>query len=115
MIPFSGLLVGGWRAALWGLILSPASPDMRLPMIPHLLTLILEGQAYVLTMLAAYVQGNAFLRPRSVGTESHWRGYWLGLKDSARLYLLIILVLAVAAAYEAVEVIYLVRSPVGLP
>ena len=115
IIPFSGLLMGGARAAIWGVIMSPASPDMRLAMIPHLLTLILEGQAYVLTMLAACVQGNAFLRPRSVGAEGHGRGYWLGLKDSARLYVLIIVVLAVAAVYEAVEVIYWVGPLAGGP
>ena len=53
VIPFSGLLVGIYRAILWGLLLSPADPDLRLIMIPHSITLIIEGQAYILTMLAA--------------------------------------------------------------
>jgi hypothetical protein len=50
VIPFSGLLVGVYRAILWGLMLSPAAPELRLIMIPHSLTLILEGQAYILAM-----------------------------------------------------------------
>ena len=35
IIPFSGFLIGIYRAVLWGLLLSPAHPDMRLIMIPH--------------------------------------------------------------------------------
>ena len=107
VIPFIGLLIGVWRATLWGLILSPAEPELRMRMIPHLLTLILEGQAYILAMLATYVQGKAFLWPRSVGVSGHLEGYRLGLRHSARLYLLIVILLAVSAVYEALEVIYL--------
>ena len=36
IIPFSGLLMGIFRAALWGLLLSPAYPDLRLVMISPL-------------------------------------------------------------------------------
>ena len=109
VIPFSGLLVGMFRAVLWGLILSPTDPNLRLLMIPHSLTLILEGQAYILAMLAAYVQGRAFLWPRSVGVETHGQGYIAGLKRAARIYVLVVLVLAVAAVYEALEVIFFPR------
>jgi len=38
----------------WGLILSPSHPELAGPMIPHSLTLILEGQAYVVAMLAVW-------------------------------------------------------------
>lgn len=109
IIPFSGLLIGIYRAVLWGLLLSPAHPDMRLVMIPHSLTLILEGQAYVLTMLAAYIQGRAFLWPRTVGLETHVKGYLEGLRRTGKIYLLIILTLAIAAVYEVIEVVIMVR------
>ncbi len=108
VIPFAGLFVGIVRAVLWGVLLSPASPQLRGGMIVHSLTLILEGQAYILAMLATYVQGKSFLRPHSVGAQGHLHGYWLGLKYSMRLYILVVIVLAVAAVYEALEVIYLV-------
>lgn len=104
VIPFSGILVGFYRAVTWGLLLSPANPDLRLVMIPHSITLIIEGQAYILTMLAAYIHGRAFLWPKSVGVESRARGYLEGLKRTGKLYLLIILILAVAAIYEVIEV-----------
>jgi hypothetical protein len=109
IIPFSGLLVGVYRAILWGLLLSPANPDLRLVMIPHSITLIIEGQAYILTMLAAYIQGRAFLWPKIVGFESRAKGYLEGLKQTGKLYLLIILTLAIAAIYEVIEAVIMVK------
>jgi hypothetical protein len=109
IVPFSGFLIGIYRAILWGLLLSPANPDMRLIMIPHSLTLISEGQAYILALLAAYIQGRAFLWPKSVGVETHTKGYLEGLKRTGRIYLLIVLTLAIAAIYEVIEVVIMVK------
>ncbi len=109
IIPFSGLLVGIYRAIVWGLLLSPANPDLRLVMIPHSITLIIEGQAYILTMLAAYVHGRAFLWPKIVGVESRAKGYLEGLKQTGKLYVLVILTLAIAAIYEVIEVVIMVK------
>ncbi len=109
VIPFSGLVIGAVRATLWGLLLSPANPELRLVMIPHSITLIVEGQAYILTMLAAYLQGRAFLWPKSVGLESRAKGYLEGLKQTGKLYLLIILTLAIAAIYEVIEVVIMTK------
>jgi len=107
VIPFIGMLMGILRAALWGLLLSPAYPPVRMLMIPHSLTLILEGQGYILGLLAVYVQGRAFLWPHSVGVEGFGRGYVEGLKRAGWLYVLVVLLLLVAAIYEALEVIFL--------
>jgi hypothetical protein len=109
LIPFSGLLMGIYRAILWGLIFSPAHPDMRLIMIPHSLTLILEGQAYILALLGVYLQARAFLWPKSVGLESHWKGYVEGLKRTGKIYILVAFTLAVAAIYEVIETVLLVK------
>lgn len=109
VIPFSGLLVGIYRAVLWGLILSPASPDLRLVMIPHSITLLIEGQAYILTMLAAYIQGRSFLWPHTAGLDSRKNGYVEGVKRTARLYVLVILALAIAAIYEVIEVVTMIE------
>ncbi len=108
IIPFIGLLMGVLRAILWGLMLAPTTPEMAKMMIPHSLTLILEGQAYILALLAVFVQGKAFLFPKSEGTPSHIEGYKIGLVKTAKLYVLVIAFLLVAAIYEAVEVMYVV-------
>jgi hypothetical protein len=59
-------------------------------------------------MFAAYVQGKAFLWPKTAGVESHKQGYLAGVKRLARLYWLVILLLGGAAVDEALEVIYLI-------
>ncbi len=109
IIPFSGFLLGIYRAVLWGLLLSPAHPTLRLVMIPHSITLILEGQAYILALLAVYVQARAFLWPQSVGLTTRWRGYVEGLKRTGKIYVLVILTLAIAAIYEVIEVVLMVK------
>jgi len=113
IIPFAGVAIGLIRATLWGLLLAPTSPELKLTMIPHSLTLLLEGQGYILAMLGAYVLGKAFVSPSSVGVQRRRDGYVTGLKQEARVYVLVAIVLAVAAVYEALEVIYLV--PLLLP
>lgn len=108
LIPFGGVAIGLIRATLWGLLLAPTTPELKAAMIPHSLTLLLEGQGYILAMLGAFVLGKAFVSPSSVGAL-RWRdGYASGLKQEARIYILVALVLAIAAVYEALEVIYLV-------
>jgi hypothetical protein len=107
IIPFSGLLMGIYRAIMWGLLLSPSNASLAGPMIPHSLTLLLEGQAYILVMLSIYIHGKAFLRPGAYGIQGRLRGYLEGLRRTGWIYLLVAFLLAVAAVYEALEVIYL--------
>ena len=112
VIPFLGLFMGCYRALLWGLLLAPQGA-LAGPMIPHSFTLLLEGQGYILAMLAVWIAGLTTLRPRSFGEESMWQGYLLGLKTTTRLYPLIALTLALSALYEAFEVIYIVNRGIG--
>ncbi len=107
IVPFSGLLMGVIRAILWGLLLSPSDASLGGVMIPHSLVLLLEGQGYVLAMLAAFVASKAFVRPQAYGVQGHLHGYVEGLRRGAWIYLLVVVVLAAAAIYEAFEVIYL--------
>lgn len=104
LIPFLGLLVAAWRALLWGLIFSPTNPQMRLAMLPHYLTMILEGQGYILAMLAVYLHGRWVLQPRG----SRAQAYRAGMRQTLVLYLPISLLLAIGALYEAIEVIHLI-------
>ncbi len=110
IIPFSGIASGALRALLWGFLFSPVTPEIRSILIPHSITLILEGQAYILAMLAAYIQGRSFLWPGTIEARNHVEGYIRGALRSLRLYILVALVLAVAAVYEALEVILLIPA-----
>jgi len=60
-------------------------------------------------MLAAYVQGCAFLNPHSVGLESRVQGFLEGFIRTGKICLLVILTLAVAAVYEVIEVVILIE------
>jgi hypothetical protein len=81
IIPFSGFLVGAYRALLWGFIFSPDLGDLSFSKIIMGigigLLLILEGEAYVLAL-----------------------GYLSGIRLSLRMYLLVIGMLLIAAFYE---------------
>ena len=108
LVPFAGLFIGLVRATLWGLLLAPTTPQLQAVMIPHTLTLLIEGQGYVLAILGAWILGRAFTSPSSVAADSWREGYARGLRNAAQVYLLVAAVLAIAAVYEALEVIYLV-------
>ncbi len=112
IVPFSGLLVGLARAVTWGLLFSPPTlvvggREAVMGLLIAIL-LVLEGQGYVLAMLAAWVQGRAFLSPHTVGAADRGQGYVLGIKRALRLYLLVGLVLAIAAVYEAIIAIVII-------
>ena len=108
IIPFAGILMALFRAVLWGFLFSPIRPD-AVRLLPHWLTIVIEGQAYILAAFAAYVHGRAFLWPKRYGLKSRWAGYKSGLIDTAWLYVLIIITLIVGAIYEGIEVIYVVH------
>ena len=48
----------------------------------------------------------ALVCPRTVGADTLWRGYCAGLRRTGSLYLLVVVLQAVSAVYEALEVIY---------
>jgi hypothetical protein len=114
IVPFAGIPLGAYRAVLWGLLLAPTTRELALVMIPHSVTLLLEGQAYILAIFAAYVHGLAFVRPKSVGLSSRREGYVAGLRMAARVYVLVLIALAASALYEALEVVAMVRLGSGV-
>ena len=105
VIPFVGLIMGGYRAIFWGMTFAPL--DGVTGLLPHYLTLLIEGQAYIIAIFAIIIQGRAFLFPSRTGLASRWSGYKKGLIQSAWLYLPVILLLVIGSVYEAFELIVL--------
>jgi hypothetical protein len=103
ILPGIGVLVVGLRAALWGLILAPSFSALSVMMIPHSVTLLFEGHAYVIAAFFG-VLVLVYLFRKSEGPNVGVR-YGRALLMNVRGNLLVIIVLAVAAVYEAVEVI----------
>lgn len=106
ILPFSGILTGSLRAFAWGFIvpLTILSGGVSAIFFFVLLLVLLEGEGYVVAMLASFVQGRALLFPASVGVRKRLQGYTAGLRATATLYLVVATVLAVAALYEVVLV-----------
>ncbi len=106
-IPFGGVAMGAVRALTWGMLFAPTTPMMAERMTYASLVLVFEGQAYVLAMLAAAIHWRGIIKPQTVGETKRLRAYWAGLKKTWRIYLLIALILAVIAVYEAYIVIFI--------
>jgi hypothetical protein len=111
IIPGSAAVLAAFRAAMWGLLLAPATSILARAMLPHSLVLLLEGEGYILAtffglLLAVYVF-------RSDPDSTFWRRYFRGVVLTLKGSVLVAIVLAVAAIYEAVEVIWMLRSAGG--
>ncbi|MBN2579076.1 MAG: hypothetical protein JXB10_08805 [Pirellulales bacterium] len=103
IIPGLGVLTAWFRAIVWGLLLAPAVLSLAGAMRFHSLTLLLEGEGYVLAAFFAMLVPVWLFSPRagrSVGAR-YGHALLMNLKGN----LLVLIVLALAAVYEAVEVI----------
>ncbi len=126
IIPGVGVLVAVFRATLWGLLLGPADVSLALGMIPHSGTLLLEGEGYILATFFAMLMpvilfgsgrpalkpaeavDGEFADPPSEPThETTGRRFLRAIGLNLKGLLLVALVLAVAAIYEAAEVIWM--------
>ncbi len=105
--PGSGVLVAGLRSMLWGLLLAPTFTELLTAMIPHSVTLLLEGHAYVIAAFFG-VLVLVYLCRKSEGPNVGER-YVRALLMNVRGNLLVIIVLVIAAIYEAVEVIMMMN------
>jgi hypothetical protein len=105
IVPFSGWLIALYRALLWGFLFSPAPGSWfvaqeLLSGVLIVVLLLLEGEAYVLGALAAWIQGRTLVSYKRQGYKNLGRAYLAGLKQTALMYILIIIVLIIAAIYE---------------
>jgi hypothetical protein len=103
VVPGVGLLGALFRALLWGLILAPTDLAFAGAMLPHSGTLLLEGEGYILATFFALLVPIYLFSPkegRGLG-QRYVRALLMNLQGN----LLVLVVLAVAAAYEAIEVI----------
>ncbi len=102
--PFMGLI----RALMWGIMLIVPVPGV-LPwnsVVPHYLTILLEGEAYVVAIFACLRQVKALLKIGSIPKGQRMGAYIKTMMDNVKLLALVALILAVAALYEAWEVMF---------
>jgi len=102
LVPFAGVLTGSVRALVWGISipLSVISARGVPAFLLVLILVVLEGGAYVVAMLASFVHGRAVIFPASVGATTRCKAYKIGLAITGHLYVVVALLLAIAAIYE---------------
>jgi hypothetical protein len=108
VIPASGTLVAAFRAVTWGLLLAPVTVQQALVMLPHSGTLLLEGEGYILATFFGLMMAVCLFRTDA--DSSFWSRYRSGLVLNLKGNLLVAMILAVSAVYEAVEVIQMLKS-----
>ncbi|GAB3457783.1 hypothetical protein GCM10027570_40750 [Streptomonospora sediminis] len=108
VVPFAGIAAYAYKAFTFGTTLAPHDETTALTLIPHSLTLLIEFQAYVLVMLAAYLIGRSWLRPKTAGAANRRQGYVRGLQQAGWVCLPAAALFIIGAVYEAFEIIYLV-------
>jgi hypothetical protein len=105
IIPAVGVLAIIFRAVMWGLLLAPTFHTLSRAMLPHSLTILLEGEGYIVASFFALLI-LVYLFRKADGKSVLYR-YGRALLMNVRGNLLVAIVLVVAAIYEAIEVIVL--------
>ena len=106
VFPPLAILLGAYRAALWGIMFSPSMTDLwGTMMILHSVTIFLEGQGYILAVFAGLVAFKGFLKPELYNKTGRLAGYGQGWLEAWPVYIWVVIILAVAAVYEAITVI----------
>lgn len=102
-----GTLVFIYRPIMWGLIYAPTSPSATMLLIAVIPTLILEGAAYVIAFTASLDFVLAIAKPKALGEESRFKAWKKAWTYNLKSYVLVLIMLLVAAVVESVTIISL--------
>ena len=107
VVPFAGILLGVYRAVLWGLLFAPTQTNVMGPtLLLHIPTILVEGEAYIVAMLGVWLWWHAVFSQ----SGARWRAWREGLLLQRRVYAGVVALLAIAAIYEAIEVIWILPA-----
>jgi hypothetical protein len=100
------LFVFGIQFFAFGIVYSiPSMAQDPVRLLPVLGTLLLEGEAYVIAIFATMRLVVALIWPRRFGEQSAIKAYIKAVIDNAKLLVLVGIILAVAALYEAASIV----------
>jgi len=108
IVPIWAPIMGLIRALMWGIMLIVPVPGV-LPwntVVPHYLTILLEGEAYVVAIFACLRQVKVLFKLGSLPKGQRLKAYLTAIADNIKLLAVVALLLAVAALYEAWEVMF---------
>lgn len=106
LVPIAtAFIVNSLRGQFIGLALAPTKLFFGQAMAPHLITIVLELQGYMIAGFVSVLLPLALLKPQRFGLETRWQAFKKFAVWQFRVLPLIAIILAVAAVYEAVELI----------
>jgi hypothetical protein len=109
VVPFLGIPLFAYWTFTTGVGLVAPNDLGWVALIPHTVTIVVEFQAYIVLLTGAYLLGDNWIRPHTVGATTRREGYRQGLRRLGRLAYLAVVPLVVGAVYEAFSLRYLVR------
>ena len=86
VIPFWGYLTGFIEVVFLGITIGPA----RILDLSAILLVMIEFQGYIIAIFGTYLLATRFINPKKYNIYSRKKGYVVGLKMLAKLYVLII-------------------------
>jgi uncharacterized membrane protein SpoIIM required for sporulation len=104
-----GTLVFIYRPIMWGLVYAPTSPHAAMLLLAVIPTLILEGVAYIIAFAASLDFVLAIAKPKALGEESRFKAWKKAWIYNLKSYVLVLIMLFVAAVVESVTIISLAR------
>ena len=103
----SAFIVNALRGQVIGLALAPTKLFMGQSMAPHLLTIVLELQGYLIAGFVSILLPLALVRPQQLGCESRLEALKKMALWQLKVLPLVAIILGIAAVYEALEIILL--------
>jgi hypothetical protein len=106
VIPIWAPIVGSARFFIWGVAYTTPLAGVLTPanLLPQYLAMLLEGEAYVVAIFACIRQLAMAMEPSGQGLRRALIEYVKAVFDNLKLLLVVALLLAVAALYEALLV-----------
>ena len=107
LIPGIGIPLAGFRAIFLGVVLAPTTANLDLVMLPHSVTLLLEFEGYILAAFLGLLMPLALFRSHS--GQPVIRRYLHAAGVSLKGQIWVAAVLLIAAIYEAIELILMMK------
>jgi Stage II sporulation protein M len=109
VVPFAGIALFAYKTFTLGLAMAPTTKIIAVGLIPHSLTALIEFQAYALLMFGAYILGQSWVSPVTIGARNRRQGYVRGLQQLGWLSLTALPLFIVGAIWEAFSIRYLIH------
>lgn len=103
----SAFIVNALRGQVIGLALAPTKLFMGQSLAPHLLTIVLELQGYLIAGFVSVLLPLALIKPQQFGCESRLEAFKKMALWQLKVLPIIAVILGAAAVYEALEIILL--------